>query len=88
MVLIWRQAGRAHFTSANWLAYGVAFFSVTLYILSLTPYIHQEQTESVLTKCEQREDYRALKVAAVNWVCRGGSMQLSPTHFESSSLLR
>lgn len=60
MLLTWRQAGHTHFTPGNWFVYCVVLlFSFTLYILSLTPVFLQEQSESVLTKCERSEDYRA-----------------------------
>lgn len=88
MVLTLCQAGHTHYTPGNWFVYCVVlFFSFTI---SLTPYFLQEQSESVLTKCERSKDYRAkIKGGTVDWACWGGSMRLSPPHwdFEASSFL-
>lgn len=44
------------FTPGDWFVY---LCVLTLHILSLTPDFLPEQSESVLTKCERSEDYRA-----------------------------
>lgn len=81
MVLTVRQAGRTHFTPGNWFVYCVVlFFSFTLYILSLTPYFPQEQSESVLTKCERSKDYRAKIKGGYCWLSMLGWQHAAFTH--------
>lgn len=81
MVLTLRQAGYTHFNPGNWFVYCVVlFFSLTLYILSLTPYFLQEQSESVLTKCERSKDYRAKIKGGYCWLSLPGWQHAAFTH--------
>lgn len=89
MLLAWREAAHIHFIDLCILF--ALCFSFTFYILSLALLPSSKNKVRVYWLNVRRVKItgQRLKAGTVDWACRGGGVQLSPTHwdFEAGSVL-
>lgn len=92
MVLTLRQAGHTHSTPGNWFVYCVVLFLFFLHHTFSASHPTSSKNKVRVYWLNVRGvkiTEQRLKASTVDWACWGGSMQLSPTHwdFEASAIL-